>query len=260
MLGLSSMYITLFENTVESFIDDLMMNINNVQRAEVVDFKTTSLDNRHTIDTLQKVDHIEFTVHCPFDPSSHISNPKDEQRKLAIAELKLSIDHAADIGAVGFVQHPGSKIFAYDKRSEELNNDALLHLIDYSNSRGIKLGIENMPPNVGFLSTPAEFDEFVKNNNLDLYIVFDTGHANMARNMDDFIRKYAARFMQIHVTDNDGKKDGHLNIGEGTIDWNKMIKDLRKYGFTGSYVIESVTDPFKSVEKLKELLKTTITQ
>lgn len=254
MLGLSSMYITLFEKTIENFIDDLKMNADGITIAEVVDFKTTTLDNKLTISALKKVREVKLTVHCPFDPSSNISNPRDEDRKLAITKLKLSIDHAADIGAVGFVQHPGSKIFAYDKESEELNNDALLQLIDYSNSRGVKMGIENMPPNVGFLSTPAEFDAFVKNNNLNPQIVFDTGHANMAGNMNDFINRYASKFMQIHVTDNDGKTDSHLNVGEGTIDWKKFVHDLRKYGFNGAFVVESVIDPFKAVETLKQLL------
>lgn len=254
MLGLSSMYITLFENTIENFIDDLKMNADGIAVAEVVDSKTTTLDNKLTISALKKIREIKLIVHCPFEPASNISNPRDDDRKLAIAKLKLSIDHAADIGAVGFVQHPGSKIFAYDKDSEELNNDALLQLIDYSNSRGVKMGIENMPPNVGFLSAPAEFDTFIKNNNLNLQIVFDTGHANMARNMNDFVSKYASKFMQIHVTDNDGKTDSHLNVGEGTIDWKKVIHGLRKYGFNGAFVVESVIDPFKSIEALKRLL------
>ncbi|MEM2760162.1 MAG: sugar phosphate isomerase/epimerase family protein [Nitrososphaerales archaeon] len=248
------MYITLFENTVENFIDDLKMNIKDISVAEVVDFKTTALDNDLTIDSLKKVREVKFTVHCPFDPSSNISNPRGEQRKMALTRLKLSIDHAVDIGAVGFVQHPGSKLFAYDTRSEELNREALLELIDYSKARGLKLGIENMPPNVGYLSTPAEFDEFIKNNNVNVYIVFDTGHANMAGNIDEFVQKYASKFMQIHVTDNDGKSDGHLNVGEGTIDWKKLVNGCKKLGFIGPYVVESATDPFRSVDRLKHLI------
>lgn len=255
MLGLSSMYISLFENTVQNFIDDLRIHINDLQTAEIVDYKTTALNNKLSIQALKKVRELQFTVHCPFEAASNISNPKEEQRKLALTELKLSIDHAVDIGAKAFVQHPGSKLFAYYKHSEELNKEALLNLIDYSNSRGITMGIENMPPNVGYLSTTEEFDDFVKENNLNLYIVFDTGHANLARNMDDFVKKYASRFLQIHVTDNDGKKDGHLNVGEGTINWKKLITDLRKNGFDGTYVVESVIEPFRSITTLKGLLK-----
>jgi sugar phosphate isomerase/epimerase len=60
--------------------------------------------------------------------------------------------------------------------------------------------------------------------------------------------------MQIHVTDNDGRSDGHLNVGEGTIPWNKFVGDLKKYGFKGAYVVESAIDPFKSIVMLKQLL------
>ncbi|MFQ5941165.1 MAG: sugar phosphate isomerase/epimerase family protein [Nitrososphaerales archaeon] len=255
MIGLSSMYISLFENTIENFIDDLKINANSISLAEIVDFRTTTLDNDFTIAALKKVKEVKLTVHCPFEAASDISNPKDELRKLALAKIKLSIDHAADIGAIGFVQHPGSKIFAYDKNSKALNGDAMLQIIDYGNSRGIKVGIENMPPNVGFMSSPEEFTEFIKDNNLNLHMVFDTGHANLAGNIDDFVKQYGSEFMQLHVTDNDAKSDGHLNVGDGTINWKKLINELRRNGFYGAYVIESATDPFKSIESLQKLLK-----
>lgn len=255
MLGISSMYITLFENTVQSFIDDLRLHIGDITTAEIVDYKTTKLDSKPTIDALNKVREVKFTVHGPFEPSSNISNPDVEHRKVAMAKLKLSIDQAVNINAVGFVQHPGSKVFTYDKHAKELNDESLLELIDYASSRGIRMGIENMPPNVGFLSTPEEFEDFIKHNNAKVSIVFDVGHANMGGNMNEFVRKYASKFMQIHVTDNDGRSDGHLNVGEGTVNWEKFIADLKKYEFNGSYVVESVTDPYKSIKKLKELLK-----
>lgn len=63
MLGTSSMYITLFENTVESFIDDLRLHIDDITTAEIVDYKTTKLDSKPTIDVLNKVREVKFTVH-----------------------------------------------------------------------------------------------------------------------------------------------------------------------------------------------------
>ena len=59
----------------------------------------------------------------------------------------------------------------------------------------------------------------------------------------------------VHITDNDGVNDSHLNIGEGTIDWKKLVGGLQKQRFDGMYIVEAVKDPMKSIDALKTLLK-----
>jgi sugar phosphate isomerase/epimerase len=248
------MYVSLGENRLDEFISDVKLHSDDLRMAEIVDHGQTSLDSKIVRATVKKLREVKLTVHCPFDPSSNISNPNIAHRKIALDRLKLSIDHAVEIGAVGFVQHPGSKVYAYDKHSEELNDAALLELIDYGNSRGLKVGIENMPRNVGYLSTPDEFDEFFKNNNMNAQIVFDTGHANMGGNLEEFVKNYSSKFLQLHVTDNDGRSDRHMNVGTGTIDWRRLISQLGNNGFKGAYVIESIDKPLDSLPVLKRLL------
>ncbi|MEE8133099.1 MAG: sugar phosphate isomerase/epimerase family protein [Nitrososphaerales archaeon] len=250
MLGLSSMYTALFDKTIESFIDDVKANL-DLNVAEVFDFRTTMLTEQ-TASFLKDVNDVKFTVHGPFDVASKISDPSDDSRKLAVAKLKSSIDFAADIEALAFVQHPGNKTFSSDSDLWQLNCQSLVEIIDYGNSRGMKVGIENMTPDKAFMSSPPEFEEFSKANNIDLNLVFDTGHANIAKKIDEFVEKYSSKFLIIHATDNDGDKDLHLNIGEGNIDWTKLVQSLRN--FTGVYVIESVWEPLKSLTKLKALL------
>jgi sugar phosphate isomerase/epimerase len=250
-LGLSSLYVTLFDHPLESFLGDI--HHHQLGAAEVVNFKSTVLNN-HNIAALKKTNGVKLTVHSALDTSSDICNPHSDARQTALRKLKQSIDDAVDIGAVGFVQHPGTKTFDIEN-GRELNSESMLELIDYGNSRGIKVLIENMAPTKSFMSSPSEFMEFIKTNNVNLDMAFDTGHAHMAGNIDEFIQQLASHFFLVHITDNDGANDAHLNVGEGTIDWKRLIGGLLKQRFSGSYIVEAVKDPMNSIDSLKELLK-----
>jgi len=250
LLGLSSLYVTLFDHPLESFLSDL--DRSNLSVGEIVNFKSTTL-NHQNIAALKKTS-IKLSVHSALDVVSNISDSNADARKAALRQLKESIDDAADIGAVAFVQHPGLKTFDVEN-GWDLNCESLLTLIDYGNSRGIKVLVENMAPQKSYMSSPSEFSEFMKANNLNLHVAFDTGHANIAGNIDEFIEKLSSSFFMVHITDNDGLSDGHLNVGEGTIDWKKLIGGLRRQGFEGMYIVEAAKEPMKSIDALKALLK-----
>lgn len=260
LLGLSSLYVTLFDHPLESFLSDL--NKSNLPVGEIVNFKSTTL-NHQNIAALKKISaklsvhsapSIKLTVHSALDVVSNISDPNVDARKAALRKLKESIDDAADIDAIAFVQHPGLKTFDAEN-GWELNCESLLTLIDYGNSRGINVLVENMAPQKSYMSSPAEFSEFIKTNNLNLDIAFDTGHAHIAGNIDEFVQKLTPHFFMVHITDNDGLTDSHLNVGEGTIDWEKLVGGLRRQGFDGMYIVEAAKEPMKSIDALKALLK-----
>ena len=251
LLGLSSLYVTLFDHPLESFLCDI--NDHHLPVAEIVNFKSTVLNNQN-ISALKKTDSIKLSVHSALDTVSDICNPDPDARNTALRKLKQSIDDAVDIGAVAFVQHPGLKTYDIEN-GWELNCDSLLTLIDYGKSRGIKVLIENMVPKKSYMASPSEFSEFIKTNNVNLDIAFDTGHAHIAGNIDEFIQKLASYFFMVHITDNDGVNDTHLNVGEGTIDWKKLVGGLRKQRFDGMYIVEAVRDPMKSIDEMKALLR-----
>jgi sugar phosphate isomerase/epimerase len=253
LIGLSSLYVTLFDHPLESFLGDL--HYHNMPIGEVVNFKSTTLNDTN-IAALKKANGngIKLTVHSPLDIPSNISSSDAEARKTAIRKLKQAIDDAADIGAVAFVQHPGLKTSDVEN-GWELNCDSLVTLIDYGNSRNVKVLVENMAPWKSYMSTPEEFLEFAKTYRVNLHVAFDTGHAHIAKNSDEFLEKLAQYFFMVHITDNDGKNDSHLNIGEGSILWEKLVSGLQKQNFMGIYIVEAARDPLKSIDALKVLLR-----
>lgn len=250
LLGLSSYYLTFSDRPIDSFLSDL--DHHSLPAGEIVDYKSTTL-NEHMTRILKNVDHIRLTVHSPLEAESNLTNPDESARRNALRKIKRSIDFAADMGAIAFVQHPGPKT-SEAKDGWELNRDSLLTLIDYGSSRGIRVVVENMSSQRSYMSTPSEFREFIRVNNVNLQIAFDIGHAHIAGNTDEFIRGLASHFFMLHITDNDGKNDSHLNIGEGTIDWKRLVPSL-KQRFSGVYIVEAFKEPIKSVQAMKALLK-----
>lgn len=87
----------------------------------------------------------------------------------------------------------------------------------------------------------------------DLGMCFDIGHANTAGTIQDFLG-YSDRFVNVHVHDNHGEWDEHLPVGEGNIDFRKVLQGLR--GYKGRLVVESrsLMDAEISQERLTNML------
>jgi sugar phosphate isomerase/epimerase len=93
----------------------------------------------------------------------------------------------------------------------------------------------------------------------DLYLHLDIGHANMhGRKPGEFIRKFRKKLKHVHLNDNDGNKDLHLPMGAGNIDWERLIRVLKKY-YDGTITMEIFSRDRNHVllskEKLRNLWK-----
>jgi sugar phosphate isomerase/epimerase len=82
----------------------------------------------------------------------------------------------------------------------------------------------------------------------DVGTCLDTGHAHLAREMDVVIQKLSGHLRMVHVNDNRGDRDAHLPPGEGTIDWPRVIGELRRRGFRGALVLELAGGGHEDVE------------
>ncbi len=82
-----------------------------------------------------------------------------------------------------------------------------------------------------FCNSSEEHEFFVKE--IGSYATVDTGHANTSDDTESFFKM--KRIAYYHLNDNDGEKDQHLALGEGTFDLNlingidKGIIELNNY-------------------------------
>ena len=58
----------------------------------------------------------------------------------------------------------------------------------------------------------------------------------------DYARVLGKRLKHLHLVDNDGRSDTHLIPGDGVMDLERIVKDLRKFGYEGDATIELVTN------------------
>jgi sugar phosphate isomerase/epimerase len=72
-------------------------------------------------------------------------------------------------------------------------------------------------------------------------ICIDTGHANLHRERDHtylqrLLEEFRDELIQVHISDNSGKKDDHGLPGEGNIDWQEVSSTLKTIDYKGPYV------------------------
>ena len=84
----------------------------------------------------------------------------------------------------------------------------------------------------------------------------DIGHANVSHTIDEFLETLDSKIFHVHLADNHGKRDEHLAVGMGLINWNKVIGNLVNKNFNGPYILE-YSDKYlpDTIDKVKRLLK-----
>lgn len=114
----------------------------------------------------------------------------------------------------------------------ETGLNRLREIVDCAKSFNIKVAFENTKIK-GYL------DYVIENIDRDnAGICFDAGHYH-AHFDDDFdFPKFKDRIFAVHLHDNDKSDDLHLMPFDGTLDWNKVIKNLKNCNYDGPVTME----------------------
>jgi sugar phosphate isomerase/epimerase len=75
----------------------------------------------------------------------------------------------------------------------------------------------------------------------------DTGHAHVSGGIRTGIEIFGPRLQHIHLHDNHGEKDEHLEVGKGTIQFAKLSGFLANFHDLISLETRSATDPHGAV-------------
>jgi sugar phosphate isomerase/epimerase len=78
----------------------------------------------------------------------------------------------------------------------------------------------------------------------------DTGHANLNRCLPGFLE---TGFCHMHIHDNNGRKDAHDAVGDGTIDFAQVMTALRRTGATSVIEVKSLEGVLSSMKVLEVL-------
>ena len=231
----------------------------NTRYIEILDDGTHELDKKRVaiLKETAKSYNLEYTLHAPF-ADINIASPSKAMLSASLKRLKQSMTYANEMDAKLWVFHPGAKTGIgqfYPGGDWKQNNQSIQQLSKEAEELGLNIALENLPAKYYFFMSKAEdFTRFYRETNLPVGIVMDLGHANLEGEIEPFFNLLADKIMHIHASDNDGKEDQHLGIGQGKIDYNWFAETIKKIGYDKYVIVESITNVTQSVQKLTQLL------
>lgn len=190
---------------------------------------------------------IDIFLHAPtvdLNPASINPGIREETKR----QMEETVDMAVEIGAKAITTHPGMirrleervRLMALDFAVENLTECS-----DYADSRGICFSIENMPNKYAYLCNNACEHNFIVNE-CGCKATVDMGHANTTEDPSAFLS--INNTIYYHLSDNNGQKDQHLALGDGSLDLN-LIKDIK----VGIIELNSYESVLKSKKVLNQL-------
>lgn len=188
---------------------------------------------------------ISVSLHTPFtiNPSEKIPIIKDAN----IAYLKQCVKVAHELDATHVTTHVGYCLGVKPSKQKALTRLALnlKEVLKDCRKYDVKLAIENVNP------MPAGSELFYLGDSIEectyllseldsshMNLCLDIGHANTNEGALKYIKKFGKKIINIHFHDNQGKTDDHLDVGEGTVPWKKVVEALKEINFVGPFISE----------------------
>ncbi len=188
-------------------------------------------------------------------------------RRASRLELRASIEVAAFLGARRAVLHP-SYMSGMGRNAPALYagyaRESLEDAVDCAARLGIDLCLENLFPQLTPFGAVEDWERcFARYPHLGFTL--DVGHAHIGTDgmtrILDYIQRFSARLRHLHVSDNRGRRDEHLAVGDGKIDFPAVAAALNRIGYQGDMTLEIFSenrgDLVRSRERLAVLLAST---
>jgi len=185
-----------------------------------------------------------YTIHAPCR-GTNIASLLEPIRRASVEVMQQCFEIAAEVNA-GIVVHPGYFAWAEERaKAEQQLAKSLSELSCIAREYSVRYFIENMGNwEYFFLKTPDELPLIG-----DIPFALDTGHAHQNHRLTEFLRFPAAHY---HLHDNDGTEDSHLALGKGTIDFEPVMKAVRKNGVIPVLEVATIEGVLDSIRLLKK--------
>lgn len=228
--------------------------LESFDRSRIHDLKKLTFDSQ-----------ISLSLHIPY--TLNLIRKNKISRNRLLSQINHIFDLAADLNATHITSHIGSfskHVIWADSREKFLKRaiDNIQLISELADNRQLPFALENLIPLPAHstyhfigdnINDFSEIFSVISSENVGLCL--DLGHANLNEGGSEYIKRFKSRIFCVHYHDNGGETDQHLGIGEGNIQWNKLIKELDKTGFSGPYISECFkSTPNITREKLLDLI------
>ncbi len=174
---------------------------------------------------------------------SHAPFPVD--LPAAHAFLRRAIECTAEAGGEICVIHPDNN------KTPEENAEMFAELLPFAKSYGVKIATENMwnwdneknESAFAACSTGEDFKKHIDIINDDFFVAcLDLGHAEMRGSGNgavNMIKTLGHRLQALHIHDNDRWHDSHQIPFSIDIDFDAIVKALKKIDYNGYFTLEA---------------------
>lgn len=182
-------------------------------------------------------------------------SPIGPLREAAIDDVVRTLDFFKEAGASVVTVHPDPGVGAMENSATiGLNALSFKIISDEAAKRDITMVVENVP---GMFSS-VEALRSILNSVPALRFHLDVGHAFIGRHrFNHLLSAFKDKLAHVHLSDNRLRDDDHLPLGAGRINWDDVIKAIKKTGYDGTFTLEVFANDRRyvlgSMEKLKEL-------
>jgi len=238
-------------------------------------FPAVDLDNWNwnEIKAIRKIsrdENIEISVHAPFYDLNMAAFSKGI-REESVRYIKKSIDLCHEVGGKVITIHPGK--FTYEmepgasretdplmKIQWDHNIESLKKINTHAESKGISLCLENL----GWNDVAQSFEDMLRIRDEvgdTLQFTLDIGHARIKSDggVVEGFKVLGDNIRHIHFSDNYGKEDEHLPIGEGDTDFSSFFHLIKDFPYIITLEIIAPGSDTSSINKslayLRELEK-----
>ncbi len=239
---------------LEDTLADLVLL--STKHVELVDAGPHTL-NKTRIDRLLELEasyDLNYSLHAPFT-DMNLAADDNYVRESVLRRLERSIRWTSALGAEVMIFHPGNSTAVerfFPGSAWRLNIESVRRLFRYADNYGVKALIENVPePFPYVMKSVDDFTRFFDEVGFDVKFVLDVAHAHLRGEIVEFIKRHGSLIGHVHVSDNHGEVDTHLQVGRGAIDWEGTMTSLKASSFDGWITVES----YRGVEESLQLLR-----
>ncbi len=218
---------------------------------------------------------------CHIPTNLDLGQTNIDMRNEVIRQIKLCIDYAKEMKVTILPVHPGT-ILTMDVPStnetpvkqhlqeagkkkkinaRNLTVSLIQEVADYAEENGMIIAVENLllPQEIAYGA--YELNEIITLiDRVNVKALYDCGHAYRTnQDVGEFIDILGENLCHVHLNDNDGTCDLHLQLEDGNIEYNKIFEALNRIDYKGALIVETnykdYTDLILSAQIIDKYLK-----
>jgi Sugar phosphate isomerases/epimerases len=160
------------------------------------------------------------TAHMPYDDVDADLIPLEAIEKRMVKWL----DTVARLGASIAVFHTVKTLL---RDPLEVNIEFFRTITREAVDRGITVAVENRLEKDLFGSSPGDLKALAETIGEGIGVCLDVGHANITKNLQQFLSTLGDVVVELHLHDNDGSRDLHKPPQTGTVNWGLIMQWLK---------------------------------